>query len=441
MKVAVVGGGISGLANATEAVERGHEVVVFERSSRPGGNIRTEHEDGFVVEWGPNGFLDNVPETLNLVRRVGLEARVQVSSDAARKRFIYRGGRLHLLPERPSSFLRSPLLSPLGRARVLLEPLTRGRPRRDESVHSFAARRIGREAADVLVQAMVSGVYGGDARRLSLRSAFPKMYQMERAHGGLFRAMIAKQRAGGGSGGPAGPGGTLTSFVGGMSDLVDALLARLGDRVAVSTPVTGLRAEGDGFVLEGPGNRVDRVVLSVPAPEAGGILAGLAPEAAAGLRSIRGVPIAVVATVYDEAEIGGPPDGFGFLVPRGEGLRILGCLWTSSIYPGTRAPDGRVLLRTMIGGATDPAAPDLADEDLLATVARDLAASMGLRAAPVRHWIFRHRAGIPQYEPGHGKTLAGVARALRPWPGIVLTGNSYRGISVNAVVREAAEAW
>jgi oxygen-dependent protoporphyrinogen oxidase len=435
---AVVGAGISGLANAFELLERGREVVVFDRAPRAGGNIRTEREDGYVVEWGPNGFLDNVPETLDLVRRLGLEEELLVSSEAARKRYIFRGGRLHRVPESPPTFLRSPLLSPLGRARVLLEPLARGRPRHDETVHAFAARRIGWEAADVLVQAMVSGVFAGDARALSLRSTFPKMAAMEGAHGSLFRALVARRRAGAGGGGPAGPGGTLTSFREGMADLIERIAERLGDRLHLSTEVTAIAAEDGHYRLAGPDETFERVVLACPARRAAQLLDGLAPDAAATLGEIPGAPITVVATAYDEAEVGGPPDGFGFLAPPGQGLRILGCLWTSSIYPGARAPRGSVLLRTMVGGARDPAAAGLEDGALLDTVAGDLRRAMGLAAAPRRHWIFRYPRGIPQYARGHGKRLREALSRLAPWPGIHLTGNSYRGISVNAVVAEAA---
>jgi oxygen-dependent protoporphyrinogen oxidase len=441
VKVAIVGAGISGLANAFEAREAGHEVAVFERAPRAGGNIRTEHEDGFTVEWGPNGFLDNVPETLDLVRRLGIEDRLKVSSDAARLRFIWRRGKLRELPMSPPKFLLSPILTVGGRLRVLGEPFAKARPEGDESVHAFAARRIGRQAADVLVQAMVSGVFAGDAKRLSLRATFPKMWRMETAHGGLLKAMKARKKSGEASGGPAGPGGTLTSFAGGMSDLVDALVERLDGAVRLDTPVTGLVREGDAWRLEGPGATADRVVLSCPAWEAAGILRGLEAGAADVLDGIEGAPVTVVATAYDAKTMGGPPDGFGFLVPRGEGPRILGCLWTSSIYPGARAPDGKVLLRTMIGGATDPDAAGLDDDALLDLVARELGQTMGLAAAPERHWIFRHPRGIPQYAVGHRGRIADALKRLRPHRGILLAGNSYRGISVNATIEEARRTW
>lgn len=440
MRVAVVGAGVAGLANAFEFSSLGHDVTVFEAAPRAGGNVRTERDAGYRVEWGPNGFLDNVPATFALARRLGLDGALLRSSDAARVRFLYRKGALRRLPESPPAFFASPILSPVGRAQILLEPLARKRPRHDETVFSFAARRIGREAAAVLVQAMVSGVYAGDARRLSLRSTFPKMYAMEAAHGSLFRALLARRKSGAARGGPAGPGGVLTSFAGGMEDLIDALLAALPGRVKLSSRVGAVRREGGEWVLDGPGARADAVVLACPSHAAAPMLESLAPAAAERIAAIRGAPIAVVGLAFPERDLGGPPEGFGFLAPPGEGLRILGCLFDSTVYPGRRAPEGKVLLRAMIGGALDPGALDLNDGALLDTVLGDLRVAMGLRASPERHWVFRYPRGIPQYEPGHGRRLAEVGRILSPWPTLLLAGNSYRGISVNACLEEAASA-
>ncbi len=200
-RIVVVGGGIAGLATAYELRERaarvpgGLEVRLVEAAPRLGGNLRTERDGGYRVEWGPNGFLDNVPETLDLVRRLGLAGELCPSDAAAARRFLFRNGRLHLLPGGPGSFLTCPVLSLAGRLRVLGEPFAAKHPGGDETVYEFARRRIGAEAAHVLVGAMVSGVFAGDARQLSLASCFPKMAEMEAEHGGLVKAMLAKQRA------------------------------------------------------------------------------------------------------------------------------------------------------------------------------------------------------------------------------------------------------
>ena len=472
-RVAVVGGGIAGLAtclhlrDAAASIPGGLDVALFEAGPRPGGHIGTEAVDGFLVERGPNGYLDNVPAMARLVRRLGLEADIVRAEGHAAKRYLYRRGTLHLLPAGPGSFLVSPLLSLPGRLRVLLEPFARGAPEGvDETVHAFAGRRIGREAAEVLVDAMVSGVFAGDARKLSLASAFPKMAAMEEEHGSLTRAMIARlrdrrsaarhaRRSGDGgaaadpptrAGGPAGPGGTLTSFRGGLASLIDGLADTLGSTVrtservlAVERPHPGPLSAGPAWrIVREPGERIeaDAVVLATPAPAAASLVQALDPSLATDLAGIASAGVAVVAVGFHAAAMGGPPEGFGFLSPRMEGLRSLGCLWDSSLFPG-RAPDGEVLLRVMIGGAHDPEALELDDDDLVAVARRDLAAAMGLTAAPHLLRVFRHPAGIPQYERGHRARLDRIEERLRGLPGMWLTGCSYRGVSMNACVETA----
>jgi len=440
-RVAVVGGGVAGLATALAIRDRAAatglplELTILEAASRPGGNLRSERADGYVVEWGPNGFLDNVPATLELVERIGLAAEIQRADAAASIRFLWRDGRLHALAASPLGFFASSVLSLGGRLRVLREPWTRPKPERlDESVHDFAARHIGEEAARVLVGAMVSGVFAGDARQLSLASAFPKMATMEAEHGSLVRAMLARGRerraakkrlaalrARGADapelerpGGPAGPGGTLTSFRNGIETLVEGLARAHGDALELGRPALALlRLGGGGWRIEAEGGPVDadEVVLATPAAQAAPLVAPLDGALARTLEEIPNAGLAVVALAFDAAALGGAPRGFGFLAPRGEGLRILGCLWDSSIFPG-RAPAGKVLWRAMIGGALDPLAVALPDDELIGLVRGDLERAMGVRVAPERRWIFRHRGGIGQYVVGHGERLARIAHAL-----------------------------
>ena len=486
-RIVVVGGGIAGLATAYELRERaarvpgGLEVRLVEAAPRLGGNLRTEREGGYRVEWGPNGFLDNVPETLDLVRRLGLSAELCPSDAAAARRFLFRNGRLHLLPGGPGSFLTCPVLSLGGRLRVLGEPFAARHPGGDETVYDFARRRIGAEAAHVLVGAMVSGVFAGDARALSLQSCFPKMAEMEAEHGGLVKAMLAKQRARGAAkrelaqrrargeatpemaamerpGGPVGPAGRLTSFRGGIQTFTDAIASALGPAVEHGRPLAGLQPvdgrEGstrlwrlaftDGELLE-----ADEVVLAVPAAQAAPLLAPVDAELAATVGAIPSASLAVLALAYDEKTFHaralggrpGAPNGFGFLVPRGERPRILGALWDSSVFPGERAPAGKVLLRVMIGGALDPEAVTLPEDELLRIARTDLATTMGLDAAapaPERHWLFRHQVGISQYTVGHAARLATIAARLATLPGLHVAGQSYFGVSMNGCCEQAA---
>jgi oxygen-dependent protoporphyrinogen oxidase len=455
-RVAIVGGGIAGLsvAHALRAHAPGADVIVIERGERVGGNIRSENVDGYLCEAGPDGFLDNAPATLDLVDTVGLRDRLVRCRDAARRRYIFRHGRLIAVPMSPGAFLTSPLLSLAGRLRVLGEPFSVRAPQYDESILHFAERHLGREAAQVLVGSMVSGIFAGDANQLSLRSAFPKMHEMESQYGSLVRAMIAKRRQRRNENGMGAPAGTLTSFPGGMEDLVRAAAAGLGDAVRTGCRVTRLqmrhgyedpvrpRLVGARAFSLGCANRLveaDAVVLAGPAQETADLLRDSAPSAASLLAAVQTAPLAVVCLGYDAAALAaerGPLDGFGFLVPRGEGARILGALWETSIYPH-RAPAGKALMRVMIGGATDPDAVELTDGALLDTVRADLQRTMGLRLAPELVHIVRHRRGIPQYTIGHDNRLQRIEAALSAHRGLFLAGNSYRGVSVNACIEDA----
>lgn len=444
-RIAVVGGGISGLATALELVDRTAaqarplEVTVFEAGSAPGGNIRTERRDGFVIESGPNGFVSDTPATLRLVERLGLQSELVPASKDAAVRYLFRNGRLIPLPTGPLTLLRSPILSRRGRLRVLLEPFARSKPDAiDETVHDFAVRRLGSEATEVLVDAMVSGVFAGDIRRLSLASAFPKLAQMEDEHGSLVRALIARGRQ------RDRPKPILSSFRSGLGALIERFVDELGDSVHTNSPATRIEPITDSAsshrwrLVTGAGEafEVDSIVFSAPAARTAPLLAPLDAQLADTLEGIDNAGLAVVALGYEARALGSALRGFGFLTPRREGLRSLGCLWESSIFPD-RAPAGRVLLRVMIGGAHDRQAVDLDDGRLSDIARRDLATAMNITAEPVLVRVIRHRLGIPQYEPGHGVRLRRIAERLRRLSGLHLTGSSYRGVSMNACVASA----
>lgn len=447
--VVVIGAGIAGLSCADEILRRDPlgSLLVIEAQDRIGGNIRTSREEGFTFEWGVNGFLDSVPETLELVDRIGLTGELLPAGDSAGKRYIYREGRLREIPLHPLRFFGSGLLSLGGRLRILGEPFAAAGKEEDESVFSFAARRIGREAAEILVDSMVSGVYGGNARRLSLAATFPKMAEMEQEHGGLVRALMARRREARkhkrSGGGPAGPAGTLTSFRGGMEILTRSLGERLGrTRLRLGAPVREVVRRGAGYRITCDGQsgsiETERLVVAVPARAAAECLRALDPAIGEPLREIETASIAVVALGYRTADLAEEPRGFGFLAPRGQGLRILGCLWDSSVF-AERAPAGWTLLRVMIGGAHDPEAVSLDGDALLAIALRDLRVSMKIEAEPSVVRVFRHPLGIPQYTIGHPARLRVIDARVAENPGLALVGNSYRGIAVNSCVKEAAE--
>ena len=471
-RVIIVGGGITGLTTALHLKDRarecpeGLEITVLEASNRLGGNIRTDREDGFTLERGPNGYLDSVPATPALVRRLGLEERVQKADESAAKRYLFRNGRLHLLPSGPVGFVRSPVLSLPGRFRVFREPFARSKPTgKEETIYDFVSRRLGREMASVLIDAMVSGVFAGNIHELSLPSAFPKMAQMEAEHGSLFRAMLAlmkrrkkarrqveEMRARGQEveeltqpGGPAGPGGTLTSFDVGLELWIDALGDELNGDChvdslveSISRPSAGAGAAWLVTTSSGQAFEVDAVVVTSPSPGAAPLLRKVDEKLGDAVAEIPTAGLAVVALGFDADEMGGAPDGFGFLVPRGTGPRILGCLWDSSVFPG-RAPDGKALMRVMIGGAHDPEAVELADDELMAIVMDDLRSVMGLTADPILTRIYRHPLGIGQYTVGHQDRLDRIHSRLADLPGLWVAGSSYYGISMNLCIQKACE--
>jgi len=453
-RIAIVGGGIAGLAtaHALRVLAPETELLVLEGGDRVGGNIRSENLDGYLCESGPDGFLDNAPATLALVDALGLSDRLLPSRAEARRRFIFRRGRLHEVPLSPAAFATTGLLSLGAKLRVLAEPFAARAPRHDESILAFAERHIGREAAEILVGSMVSGIFAGDATQLSLRACFPKMHEMERDHGSLFRAMLARRRSARNTNGIGAPAGHLTSFLGGMEDLVRGAAAALGPAVRTRSRVTRIQVRHlaphrprlvgarefsvacDGRLIE-----ADAVVLSGPAHDTADLLRPFAPAAASILTGIQTAPLAVVCLGYDGRALDadrGPLNGFGFLVPRSEGTHILGALWESSIYDG-RAPRGKALLRVMLGGATAPDIVDRSNDEIVGLVKPDLERTMGLRLAPEFVHVVKHPRGIPQYTIGHAGRLARLDAALAGCPGLFVAGNSYRGVSVNACIEDA----
>jgi oxygen-dependent protoporphyrinogen oxidase len=442
-RVAIVGGGITGLAAATW-LRHDHDienVVVLETSHRPGGKVRTELDHGHTLESGPQGFLDNAPDTIELAGICGLEGALVRADDGAADRFILRDGSLRRVATSPLAFMFSDILPLAGRLRLLGEPFARRRPDHDETVFDFAHRRIGRRAAEVLVDAMVTGVFAGDSQKLSLAATFPRMAAMEADHGSLTRAMIAKmreaRRAGGKSGGPAGPGGTLTTFEGGMERLPQHLAGRLGDRLRLGTPVHEIRRNaGGGFTLtSGAGDfDADEVLLSVPAHYAADLLRQLAPKAVPALDAIPTAPIAVVMMAYQDAgAFNRPVHGFGFLVPRGEEPSLLGTLFCHDIFRG-QAPPGQLFLRVMAGGSRMPEAIELDDNALLTRIRGALARVLGADPEPDHTWIVRWERGISQYTVGHLDRVSAAEQAAGD-AGIELAGSPYRGVSVNDCIK------
>jgi oxygen-dependent protoporphyrinogen oxidase len=444
VKAGIVGGGISGLATAQAILARepAADVTVFEARERPGGKVESEATaEGYLCEWGVNGFLDKVPRTLELCAEVGLKP---LPADAsAKKRYVFSDGELHKLPEKPPEFLASGLLSVKGRLRVLGEVFTGASGADDETLAEFGTRHLGREAFEKLIDPMASGVFAGDPARMSLKSCFPRIHEVESEFGSLIRGLIKLQKRARKEGrkdspGP-GPGGLLTSFPDGMSELTDTLAGRLGERVRLATPVQGIDRVGDRYALylpDGTTEEFDTVVLAAPAHVQTGLLRNLSARIADELAAIPYPAVTVVCMGFDRERMGSGLDGFGFLVPSRERRGILGTVVDSNVFPN-RAPNGKVLLRTLVGGARAPERAEAPDGPLLDSVLDELKDILGLRSDPEFASLYRHARAIPQYLVGHASRLQRIDTELERFPGLLLAGNAFRGVSLNDCVLNA----
>ncbi|HHL39747.1 MAG TPA: protoporphyrinogen oxidase [Deltaproteobacteria bacterium] len=463
-RVVIVGGGVSGLVTAyriEEAAKReGLEVKVtlLERRDRPGGNIRTERVDGYLIEAGPDCFLSEKPWALALCRETGLGDELLATNEEHRKTYVLSGGRLHELPEgvilmvptRIVPLLASSLISLRGKLRMAMEPFV---PRRkgeaDESLGDFVRRRLGREVLEKIAEPLVAGVHAGDPETMSIKSSFPKFVELEERYGSLIIGMLSrirkmremKRREGGGGG----RGERVTMFMtlrSGLSTLVDRLLELTPSaEVRTGAVAAALRRTARGYEvgLEG-GERVeaDAVVIAAPAYAAARLVEELDGELAARLLSIPYVSTATVSLGYRRGDVAHPLDGFGFVVPRAEGRAITAASWVSQKF-AHRAPEGAALIRCFIGGAKNEELALADEEELSATARRELREIMGIEAEPQVTRVYRWRKAMPQYTTGHAERVKAIRRLTEARPGLFLTGSAYEGIGISDCVRQGGE--
>jgi oxygen-dependent protoporphyrinogen oxidase len=430
-RLVVVGAGIAGLAAAWSArcaaARAGVtlDVLVLERGHEVGGKARTIVRDGWMVEGGPSGFLGGRPELDALIRAAGLQDAAVHANANAKRRFLYRAGRLHEIKPSPVGFAKSGIMSFGGLLRLGAEVLVpRSKKTGDETVWEFAARRLGSEAADRLVSPMTLGVFAGDAHKLSLASAFPKMARLEQEHRSLILGMIAKR--GRTSAGP------LTSLRGGMQSLPRQLALNGGFEVQCGASVKRIDRTEHGWTIhvENDGDTIeaDAIIIAAEPWAAAQLLRPLDSNAADALAAIPCPPVTVVALGFGSKARANIPDGFGVLISRGEGIRMLGNLWETSLYPG-RGPAGGILVRAMFGGAVDPSIGELGEPEMLALAKQEVAKLYGLTGAPVFEQVMRLERAIPQYEVGHALRVAAVERATQLMPGLAVTGFGLRGVA------------
>ncbi|HEU4400553.1 MAG TPA: protoporphyrinogen oxidase, partial [Candidatus Polarisedimenticolia bacterium] len=427
---------------------------LLEAGDRPGGVIRTERRDGFLIEGGPDCFITDRPWAIDLCRRLGLEEEILGTNPSCRRSFILRNGRIVPIPEgyqllAPSRFLpfaTSPIMSLAGKLRVACDlVLPRGPEVSDESLATFVRRRFGAEALESLAQPLVAGIYNADPENLSLRATFPRFLDMERSHRSVILALLrARRRMAGANAGVSGARYSLFATLrGGLQSLVDRLASALpAGALRLGTAVSGLERRAGGFVVTtAPGERIaaDAVVLALPARSAAPLLGAIDPEMEGSLASIPYGTSITVTLAYRRADVPHALDGFGFVVPRSEKRTVAACTFSSVKFAG-RAPEGSILLRAFLGGPSY-AGPGRADgaptdsERLVRAVRDDLRDILGVTAAPLFAVTYVWQRLMAQYQVGHLERVAAVDRRLAAHPDLALAGNGLRGVGIPDCVR------
>jgi oxygen-dependent protoporphyrinogen oxidase len=442
----VVGAGISGLVCAYALRKAGIDARVIESSATPGGVIQSERRDGYLLEFGPQSF-NATSALLNLCRELRIDDQL-VQAPANAPRYVLVNGRLQPVPLSPPAFIASSLFSPVTKLRVLRDILGRSSPpQSDESVAAFTRRKFSRELLDKLVGPFVSGIYAGDPEKLSLRSAFPQLYEAEKSAGSIIRGLLfsAKKRA------ASAEKPTLQSFREGNQTLIRALAANLGSnlrsgvtaqRIRPITPTRDTKIDTSTFEVTVTANdreetlTTNRLIIATPAEQAAALLRGVDQRFESALSPIAYAPVAVVSLGYLKSAVRHSLEGFGFLVPRSSGLRILGSVWNSSLFPN-RAPDGQVLLTSFVGGATDPDAVSLPESEIVSIVHRELASVLGIAQPPAFSHVQAWQRAIPQYNLGHVQHMNQLTQMQSKYPSIRVIGNYLRGPALGACVKQA----
>ena len=439
--VVVVGGGIAGLAAAYELSRRGVSFLVLEAAPRAGGVILSEQIDGFTIDAGPDALLVQKPEGIKLCEELGLRDRL-VPTKPPRLAYIQRGGRLHALPAasvlgiptRFGPFLRSRLFSWRGKLRMGAELFVpRRRDETDESIGAFMTRRFGREATDYLAEPLLAGIHAGDVDRLSLRALFPRFAEAERLHCSLIRAFRPRLNAA-----PPSPDGAFRSLAGGLSEMVCALTNRIGTRhIRLNCGVTEVAGRSPFVVSTTAGDSIEAraIVLATPAFVTSRLLRGIDPDLSHLCSQIPYASVVTVALAFARDQVAHPLNGSGYVVPRAEANGILAASWLSSKWPN-RAPEGRVLMRTFLGGARDPQAIDEDDRSLIARSLATIRPVLGITGEPLFTQIYRWRRASAQHEVGHGERVEAIDRALARHPGVFVTGSGFRASGVSDCVAD-----
>lgn len=462
-RLAVIGGGISGLTAAyrLQQLLPTSQIDLFEASNRLGGVLCTRHDAEFLIEYGADSFITKIPAAIELCCELGLEDDILPTNEANRRALVLHHGKLHAVPQgfvqmRPEKLgpmLTTGLLSWRGKLRLLSErwrssPDSLHQADFDESVASFATRRLGGEVFQRLVQPLLAGIYTADPYQLSVAATMLKAIEDERKYGSLTRAVLAGRKKAPAAADISGSGARYGSFVtlrGGVGQLIDTLARRLSRvKVQLDSPIDAITPTVEQRWAISPASGVglppyDGVILAMPAPHAARLLTAADSELSDALQSISYASSAVVGLVYRRAQISDPLDGFGMVVPTVEGRRIVAASYSSNKFPG-RAPHDQVLIRVFLGGALQPEVLDQADDQLLQLACLELSDILGIAGEPLRADVVRWHQKMPQYHVGHVQLVDRIENQVNAHQGLELAGNAYRGVGIPQCVKSGNSA-
>lgn len=432
-KIGIIGGGISGLVAAFLLKKRGFEVALYDESERVGGNIQSVKTDGFLIEQGPNSLLKS-PRLVDLIHELKLENEILAANITNKKRYVLRDGKLKSLPMTIAKMATDDYFSLKAKIRLLKEPFVRTKSPEDESVAEFFKRRLGREIVERAADPFIAGIYAGNPGNLSIRAAFPRLYELEKQYGSLLIGSLRSKTEQADKDFPR-----TFSFRNGIQTLTDQLAESLGESIKTNVRVERIAGLTDGkwrVITDSDENIFDSLIISAPAEAAAKLIADLNGNLGEKLGKIYYPPIAMIYFGVKTETLAQKLDGFGFLIPSAQRRKILGTIWNSAVFEN-RAPLGYDLLTTFIGGARNPKLFEKSDEELFKISMQELRDILGLREKPVFAHIKRWRKAIPQYEIGYEKIENAIAEFERKNAGIYFCSNFYKGISVGDCVKNA----
>ncbi|MBX7152279.1 protoporphyrinogen oxidase [bacterium] len=441
--VTVIGGGITGLATAWWLNQKGIDVVLLERDHEVGGTMKTIRDNGWLIETGPNSALETTPLIRQLCKEIGIAGEIVYANENANNRYILRNHTLHALPMSPGAFFKSKLWSLPAKLRLLKEPFI-GRAEHEETIAEFVERRLGKEFLDYAINPFVAGVYAGNPSQLSVQAAFPKLYALEKNYGSLIKGQIKGARERKKRNETSKDRAKLFAFKNGMQTLPNAIFNKLSDKIYTGATISSIQSFETSYkihcTIEGKSTTIETnsVVLGVPSYVAATFLSSFDSEMTNQLNDVYYPPVAEVFLGFKTEDVKRPLDGFGFLIPQKENRKILGAIWSSSLFEN-RAPENHVAFTCFIGGSRQPELASLKEEQLIKIATDEVKELLPVAGAPVYTRVNCWEKAIPQYRLGHLDSIAKIEKFEKQFPGFYLTGNYRGGIAVGDCIKNAFE--